>query len=172
LLSKSPVQESPSPPTPTLLTSQICNDMSAILSHMRRDSTPDARHQLYSIRLVESLFNHSSFSLQSRTMLWADFTEYEDLCLALNVPSFPISPTKVALFLARYVELPCSDYLRWLAPTGLGEDRYDGARLVAMLRTAAHATALFWSPCPSFLAGPYPVVEEVLSARVRRDTSL
>ncbi|GAA5853131.1 hypothetical protein JCM8547_000212 [Rhodosporidiobolus lusitaniae] len=101
---------------------------------------------------VTTAFN--TYDPTERNKLWSDWLIFSTLCRSLAVPVFPVEPDKVALVLAAYADLPCSDILRELAQFGGMHFPEKVPRIIAACSVAAKATRQSWPDVRCFIRGP------------------
>lgn len=97
-----------------------------------------------------------------RQALWKDFALYANFLASLdpNLPPFPVSPKKVALYLAHRVNLPCSPFLGYISPLDQGSRSVDVKQAAVSLQVIAQATSEFWTS--DLFVGESAMVNEAL----------
>lgn len=114
-------------------------------------------------RFEQAIDATTSLPSEAKPRIRDDVRDYELFCRKIGIPAFPVTPSKVALSLARFVDgLPSTAYLRHhsgtislLSPNELHQAFYS-------LRLAAYFTEKMWNTM-SFLGDPmdYNVTREV-----------
>lgn len=142
LISQSSSRKSSFPSSPPQ--SRAGGRSSATRSRQRRP-LPDEKELAASHKMVDYLVHDAArFPQEHRQALWTAFAHYANFCASLGFDPFPLVPKKVALYLARRVNLPCSFFLRYISPLDAGSGSINVKRAAASLQIIAQATSQFW----------------------------